>query len=226
MFLEESWSYIECIRKPNLRGAICRILFQVIDFCRVFFQFVHWTPFRNLLLSTSLLSSWMTMSRQFLPLVFDHYCFSFVSNPHLRVWVYPMISLKIRLTLALLLVSLTFHFFPVFNVGFSDFMASSFESSCIIWRLIFPDLNSSTIDLSGNFNFACLQYKGTSDKPGGKPNHFQVYLFILASIHSTVLVAILYMSSSHNNIRINICCWHHTLNFPCRGQWSILWRPF
>ena len=128
-----------------------------------------------------------------------------------------MISFKAKLSLAL-----TFHFFPVFNVGFSDLITSSFESSSTIWSLIFLDLNSSTIDLSRNFNFAYLQYNVTSDKPGGKPNHFQVYLFILASIDSTVLLAISYTSSGHNNIRINICGRHQTLNFPCRRQQSIL----
>ena len=116
------------------------------------------------------------------------------------------------------MVSLTFHFFLVFKVGFSDFITSSFESSSIIWRVIFLDLNSSTIDLNGNFNFACLQYKATSDKPGGKPNHFGVYLFILAFIDSTVFVGILYTHSGHNNIRINICYRHQTLSFPFKGE--------
>ena len=117
-----------------------------------------------------------------------------------------MTSLIVWLTLALLMVSLTFHFFPVFNVGFSDFINSSFEISRIIGSLIFRDLNSSTIYINGNFNFTCLQYKATSDKPGGKPNYFQVYLFILASIDPTVLVSILYTSNCHNNIGINMCC--------------------
>ena len=119
-----------------------------------------------------------------------------------------MISLKARLTLALLMVSLIFHLFPVFNVGFSDFIISSFESSSIIWSLIFPDLNSPTVDLNGNFNIACLQNKATSDNPVGKPNHFRVYLFILASTDPTVLVAISYTRSGYNNIGINICCRH------------------
>ena len=70
-----------------------------------------------------------------------------------------MIFLKARLTLALLIVSLTFYFFHVFNLGFNDFITLSFESSNIIWSLIFPALNASTIDLNGNFSFACLQYK-------------------------------------------------------------------
>ena len=123
------------------------------------------------------------------------------------------------------MVSLTFHFFPVFNIGICDFIILSFEPSSIIWSLIFLDLNSSTIDLNGNFNLACLQYKATSDKSGGKSNHFQEYLFILASIYSTILVTISYTSSGHNNIGMNICWQHQTLNFPCRGQQSILWRP-
>ena len=76
------------------------------------------------------------------------------------------------------MVSLTFHFFLVFNVAFSDFVTSFFELSSITLSLNFPDLNSSAIDLNGNFDFACLPYKATSDKPGGKPNHFRVYLFI------------------------------------------------
>ena len=180
--------------------------------------------FRNFLLSTSLLTPWITISRRFLPLNFDRSCFSLVPKPCLPVWVRPMISLKARLSLALLMESLTYQFFPVFNVGFSDFITSSFKSSSIIRSLIFPDLNYFTIDLNGNFNCACLQYKATSDKSGGKPNYFLVYLFILASIDSTVLVAILYMNSSNNNIVINICWRHQTLNFPCRGQRSILWR--
>ena len=121
--------------------------------------------------------------------------------------------------------TLTFHFFPIFNVGFSDSITLSFESSSIIWSLIFPDLNSSTIDLNGNFNFTCLQYKATSNKPGGKLTNFRVYLFILASIDSTVLVTISYTSSGHNNIGINICCRHPSLDFSCKGQRSILWRP-
>ena len=161
----------------------------------------------------------MTISQRFLPVDFDHHSFSLVPKPYLPVWVCPMISLKTRLSLALLMVSLTFHFFPIFNVGFSDFITSSFESSSIILCLIFLDLNSSPIDLNGNFTFACLQYKATSD------NHFWIYLFILASIDSTVLVTILYISSGPNNIRINIWCWPQTLNFPYKGQWSILWRP-
>ena len=70
--------------------------------------------------------------------------------------------------------------------------------------------------------FACLQYKATSDKSAGKPNHFRVYL---ASIDSTLLVEISYTNCSHNNIGINICWRHQTLNFPCSGQLSILWRP-
>ena len=164
--------------------------FQVIDFCKVSSHFVHWSCwdcwilFRNLLLSTILITSWMIISQQFLLLVFDYYCFSLVPKPCLPVWVCPMISLKARLSLALLMVLLTIHFFPVFNVGFSDLITLSFESSNIIWSLIFPDLNSSTIDLNSNFNFACLQYKATSDKPEGKPNHFQVYFFILAHLDS------------------------------------------
>ena len=129
-----------------------------------------------------------------------------------------MISLKVRLSLELLMVSMTFHFFPGFNLGFSDFITSSFES-------YFPDLNSPISDLNGNFNFACLQYKATSEKPGGKPNHFRVYLFILASSDSTIHVVISYTSSGHNNVGMNICCRHQTLNFPCKGQRSILWRP-
>ena len=158
----------------------------------------------------------MTISRRFLPLVFNHRCFSLILKHYLPIWVCPIISLKARLSLALLIVFLTFHFFPIFNVDFSDFITSFFESSSIIWSLIFPDLNSSTIDLNGNFNFACLQYKATSKKFGDKPNHFRVYLFILASIDSTVLVVISYRSSGHNNIG---------MNFPCRGLRSILWRP-
>ena len=73
---------IERIRKLHLRGVVCHMSFQVIDFCKVSSQFVHWscwdcwTPFRNLLLSTSLFTSLMTISRRFLPLVFDHRCFS------------------------------------------------------------------------------------------------------------------------------------------------------
>ena len=61
--------YIERIKKLNLKGAIGHISFQVIDFCKVFSQFVHWpcwdrwTPFRNLLLSSSLLTFWMTISQ-------------------------------------------------------------------------------------------------------------------------------------------------------------------
>ena len=86
-------------------------------------------------------------------------------------------------------------------------------------------MNSSKINLNGNFYFACLQYKDQSEESGGKPNHFWVYLFILDSIDSTVHVIILYTSSSHYNIRINICCRYQTLNFSCKGQWSILWRP-
>ena len=166
----------------------------------------------------------MTICQQFLPVVFDLCHFSFVPNLYRPVWVYQMISLKVRLTLALFMVFLTFYLFLLFNVGFNDFITSSFESSSIIWSLVSPDLNSSTTDLNDNFNFACLQYKATSDKLGGKPNHFRVYLFILASIDSTVHVAIFYTSSSYNNIRINICCKHQTLNFPCKGQRSILWR--
>ena len=64
------------------------------------------------------------------------------------------------------------------------------------------------MDLNGNFNFACLQYKATSDNPEGKPNYFRVYLFILPSIDSTVLVVISYTNSGNNNIGINICCRH------------------
>ena len=80
--------------------------------------------------------------------------------------------------------------------------------------------------MNDNFNFSCLQYKATSDKLWiDKPNHFRVYLFVLASTDSTVLVAISYTNSSHNNIKINICCRHQTLNFSCKGQWSTLWRP-
>ena len=188
--------------------------FQVIDFCKVSSQFVHWpcwdccTPFWNILLSTLLLTSWMTISRRFLLVVFDYSHFSFVPNPCLSVLVCPVISLKARLTLALLMVSLTLYFFPVFNVGFSDFITLSFEWSNSIWSLIFLHLNSSTIDLNGNCDFGCLQYEATSDKPGGKPNHFWVYLFILPSIDSTVFVSILYTSSNHNNIEIDICCRH------------------
>ena len=98
-------------------------------------------------------------------------------------------------------------------------------SSSVIWSLIFPDINFSTINLYGNFNFPCLLYKAISDKPGGKPKHFRVYLFILAFTDLTVLVVISYTSSGHNNIGINICWRHQTLNFPRRGQRSVLWRP-
>ena len=115
----------------------------------------------------------------------------------------PTISLKVRLTLVLI-VSLTFHFFPVFNVGFNYFISSSFESSSVIWSLIFPDLNSYIIDMNGNFN----------SKPGGKPNYFWIYLFILAAIS--------YTSIGHKDIGTNICCRHQTLNFPCKEQ---VWRP-
>ena len=212
--------------KLNLGGFICHVSFQEINFCKFSPQFAHlpcwdcWTLFRNLLFSTSLLTPWMTISRRFLSLDLDR-CISLVPKPCLLVWVCPMISLKARMSLALLMGSLTFHFFPVFRVGFNDFITSSFEKSNIIWSLIFLDLNSSTIELNSNSNFACLQYKATSDKPGGKPKHFLVYLFILATIDSTVLVAISYMSNGHRNIRINICCWHQILNFPCRRQRSI-----
>ena len=91
LFLEESLSYEERIRKLNLRGAICHMPSQVIDFCKVSTQFVHWpwmdywTPFRNLLLSTSLLTSWMTISRRFLPVAFDHRWFSLVPKSCLPV---------------------------------------------------------------------------------------------------------------------------------------------
>ena len=78
----------------------------------------------------------MTISQQFLLVVLDHHCFSLVSKPCLLVWVCPMISLKARLSLAHLMVSLIFHSFPVFTVGFSDFITSSFEPSSIIWSLI------------------------------------------------------------------------------------------
>ena len=84
------------------------------------------------------------------------------------------------------MVSLTFHFFPLYKVRFNDFISLLFDLSKTIRSLIFPDLNSSTTDLNGSLNFACLQNKATSDKTGGKPNHFQVYLFILAYIYSTV----------------------------------------
>ena len=75
------------------------------------------------------------------------------------------------------------------------------------------------------FNCACLQYKTTSDKLGGKPNPFRVYQFIIAFIDTTVLVAILYTSRGHNNIGINMCCWHTTFNLPCNERRSILLRP-
>ena len=166
----------------------------------------------------------MPLRRQCLPLVFDHRCFSLVLKPYLPVWVCPIISLKARLPLTFLMVSLTFLLFPVFNIDFRDFITSSFESSSIIRSLIFPDLNFYTIDSNGDFNAACMQNKAISDRPRGKPNHFHVYLFIFASIHSTIYVAISYSSSNHNNIGINICWRHQTLNFPWRGLQSILWR--
>ena len=93
LFLEESWSYVERIRKLNLGGAICHMSFKIIYFCWVSSQLVHWpcwdcwTFFRNLLLSTSLLKSWMTISMRLLPLVFDHRCFSLVPKSCLPVWV-------------------------------------------------------------------------------------------------------------------------------------------
>ena len=108
LFLEESWSYVELIRKLNLRGAIYQMSFQVLDFCKVSSQFLYWpcvdcwTPFRNLLLSISLLTSWMTISLWFLPVDFVHHWFSFVPDPCLPGWVCPMISLKARLTFALM----------------------------------------------------------------------------------------------------------------------------
>ena len=99
------------------------------------------------------------------------------------------------------------------------------ESSDIIWSLTLPDLNSYIIDFSGNFSFVCLQYIATLDKPGGNPNHFQVNLFIFASIFSTALVEISYTMRGHNSIWINTCWRHHTLYFPCRRQRSILSSP-
>ena len=86
-------------------------------------------------------------------------------------------------------------------------------------------MNSSANDLNGKFIFAYLPYKATSDKPGGKPNHFWVYLFNLVSTDSTVPVAILYICSDHNNIGIDICCRCQTLNFPSDGRRSNLWWP-
>ena len=85
-------------------------------------------------------------------------------------------------------------------------------------------MNSSTIDFNSNFNFACLQYNTIPEKLWGKPNHLPVYLFILTSIDSTVLVTNSYMSSGHNSIGINTCNRLQTLNFPCNR--SILWGPF
>ena len=122
-------------------------------------------------------------------------------------------------------MSLTFHFLPVFNVGFKDFNSLSLESFSIIWSLTLPDLNSSIIDFSGNFSFACLQYIATSDKPGGNPNHIRVYLFIFASIFSTALVEISYTQRDYNSIWIDTCWRHHTLYFPCRVQRSIFCSP-
>ena len=70
------------------------------------------------------------------------------------------------------------------------------------------DLNSSPIDLNGNFSFACLQFNATSDKPGGTPNHFRVYLLEQFRIQV----------GGHNSIRIYKCCRKQNLNFPCNGQ--------
>ena len=50
------------------------------------------------------------------------------------------------------------------------------------------------------------------------------YLFILASADSSVEIS--YTNSGQNNIGINICWRHQSLNFPCRRQQSILRRPY
>ena len=205
--------------------------FQVTDLCCASSQLVHWpcwdccTPFISLLLSSSFLTSWMTMLWKSLPLACDHHFFSFTPKPCLPVWVRPITSLKARFSLALIIVSLTFYFLPVFNIGFKDFITLSLESSSIIWSLTLLDLNSSIIDFSGNFSFACPQYIATLDKPGGNPNHFRVYLFIFTSIFSTALIKISYTRRGYNIIWINTCWRHHTLYFPCRGQQSILYSP-
>ena len=40
LFLEESWSYVEHMRKLNLRGVICHM--TAIDFCKVSLKFIYW----------------------------------------------------------------------------------------------------------------------------------------------------------------------------------------
>ena len=163
LLFDGSWSYVERIKKLNLSGAICQISFQVIDLCSASSQLVHWpcldccTLFMSFLLSSSFLTSLMTLLWQSLPLACDHHFFSFTPKPCHPVWVRPITSLKARFSLALIIVSLTFHFLPVFNIGFKDFITLSLESSSIIWSLTLPDLNSSIIDFSGNFSFACPQ---------------------------------------------------------------------
>ena len=138
LLFDGSWSYVQCIKKLNLSGAICQMSFQVIDLCSTSSQLVHWpcwdncAPFMSLLLSSSFLTSWMTLLRRSLLLACDHHFFSFTPKPCLPVWVRPITSLKARFSLALI-VSLTFHFLPVFYVGFKDFITLSLESSSILF---------------------------------------------------------------------------------------------
>lgn len=140
-----------------------------MDLCIASSQFVHcpccdcWMAFTRLLLSSLLLISWMTRSRRSLVVAVYHVWMLFISSSNFPFWASKLTSLKARFSFASFIESQTFHFLPVLGESFTVFTTVSLELSNIIWNLTFPVLNSSAIDLSGNFSLDCLLYRAMFD---------------------------------------------------------------
>ena len=100
---------------------------------------------------------------------------------------------------------------PVFNFTLASLTTGS--SSSMLKSLSISALHSFSIDLKSILNFALRQCRAKSVGQCGNSSRFLVYVLILASMASTVLVHISYIYSGQKILVININRMHLNLNF-------------
>ena len=151
-------SYTYLMRKLIRSGAKYQMSFHVRDFCRALSQLVHcrccgcWTAFWTLLESSFSRISLMTMYLFSFLSAFDHHFVTDENQPFAVSLILSNYFSNLKAVFGLICGFYNF-LFPVLVVGCTVFTTGSSESSNMESNLALPHLYSSTIGLSGSFQF-------------------------------------------------------------------------
>ena len=196
------------MRKLNCLGSICFMSLHGIVLSLVFSYLVYAlclscaTAMARCLLSSKWWISSETILRLFFVVSFDHHCCGWRLSLAFPVATEPITSFILREDSAISKAYLVSHFWPVIMAGCVLFTSGSKEL-CSIWKsYALPNLNSSTSDFVGSFNFIDELHNATFVKDLGTSNHFFRNLLIKCSLFSILESDTSYICIGHANLGI------------------------